>query len=192
VTRYDIVPERSRVWIDARSNVHPIHSTTDGLEGYIDLDGKVAAGASGMDPVKIGANPSGKLSLRVDRLSSGNRFEDRELHRRIDARRYPTIDGVLTSMKPVGTGGRYKVSGDVVFRGVTRPCEDEMSVTPLDDRTICLEGRSTFDIRDFGMEPPRILVLRVEPDVVVRVEIVATKPAGKKPAGKKSVGKKEE
>lgn len=190
MTRYDIVPERSRVWIDARSNVHPIHSTTDGLEGYIDFDGTAVADADGAAPVNIGANPSGKLSLRVERLRSGNRFEDRELHKRVDARRYPTIDGVLTSMKPVGTGGRYKVSGDVAFRGVTRPCEDEMSVTPLDDRTICLEGRSTFDIRDFGMEPPRILILRVEPDVVVRVEIVATKPDRKKPDRKKPDGMK--
>ena len=30
-------------------------------------------------------------------------------------------------------------------------------------------------IRDFGMEPPRILMLRVEPEVVVRVEIVAVR-----------------
>jgi len=175
VPRYHIVPERSRVWIDARSNVHPIHSATDGLEGYIDFDGKVVVDADGAKHVKVGKRPAGQLSLRVDRLSSGNRFEDRELHRRVDARRYPTIDGVLTSMKPVGTDGRFTVSGDVAFRGVTRPCEDEMSVTPVDDRTLRLEGRSTFDIRDFGMEPPRILLLRVEPDVVVRVEIVATK-----------------
>ncbi len=175
MTRYHIVPERSRVWIDARSNLHPIHSTTDGLEGFIDLDGKMGADAQGAGLVNVGEHPAGKLSLRVDRLSSGNRFEDRELHRRVDARRYPTIDGVLTGMKPVGTDGRYKVTGDVAFRGVSRPCEDEMSVTSVDDSTIRLEGRSTFDIRDFGMEPPRILVLRVEPDVVVRVEIVATK-----------------
>ena len=38
MTRYNIAPERSHVWIDARSNVHPIHSTTDGLEGYVDLE----------------------------------------------------------------------------------------------------------------------------------------------------------
>ncbi len=172
MARYHIVPERSRVWIDARSNVHPIHSSTDGLEGFIDLDGP-DVDADGGEPVAVGDNPSGKLSLRLDRLSSGNRLEDREMHKRVDVRRYPTIDGVLTGMKPAGADGRFTVSGDVAFRGVTRPCEDEMSVTPVDDRTICLEGRSTFDIRDFGMEPPRILILRVEPEVVVRVEIIA-------------------
>ena len=38
-----------------------------------------------------------------------------------------------------------------------------------------MTGESTFDIRDFGMEPPRILLLKVQPDVHVRVEIHAEK-----------------
>ena len=38
MTRYSIVPDRSQVWIDARTNVHPIHSSTSGLEGYVELD----------------------------------------------------------------------------------------------------------------------------------------------------------
>jgi hypothetical protein len=36
-------------------------------------------------------------------------------------------------------------------------------------------GEHTFDIRDFGMDPPKILMFRVEPEVNVRVEIVAEK-----------------
>ncbi len=46
-------------------------------------------------------------------------------------------------------------------------------MTVVDDHTVRLDGSSTFDIRDFGMEPPRFLMLKVEPEVVVRVEIVA-------------------
>lgn len=169
MARYNIVPERSRVWIEARSNLHPIHSTTDGLEGYIDLEAKSTG------QVDVAAKPAGKLSLRVSRLSSGNRLEDREMQKRIDARRFPTVDGLLTNMQPADGEGRYRVTGDIVFRGVSRRCEDEMSVSRVDDRTIKLEGESKFDIRDFGMEPPRILMLKVEPDVAVRVEIFATK-----------------
>jgi hypothetical protein len=50
-----------------------------------------------------------------------------------------------------------------------------MNLEPVDDQTIKLTGGATFDIRDFGMEPPRILLLKVQPDVDVRVEIVAEK-----------------
>lgn len=169
MTKYHIVPDESRVWIDGRSSLHPIHSSTAGLEGFIELE---VDGDGEVDP---STPPNGKLSLPVTRLKSGNKLEDRELLKRVEATRFPTIDGVLTSMTRVDGTGRYRVSGDIAFRGVARECEDDMSLELLDDGTVRLEGQSTFDIRDFGMEPPRILMLRVEPNVVVRVEVIATK-----------------
>jgi hypothetical protein len=171
VPRYRIVPERSHVWIDAQSNVHPVHSSSDGLEGFVEME---MAPDGGVD---LSASPSGHLSLPVDRLSSGNRFEDREMQKRVDSRRYPTIDGSLDKMERSGDGGSYRVRGDISFRGVAHSYEDEMTVHAVDDETIELAGKSRFDIRDFGMEPPRVLMLRVEPEVDVRVEIVAVKEA---------------
>ena len=167
--RFAIVPEQSYVLIEATSSVHPIHSRTDGLEGFVDLE------VSGSGRVDTTAAPSGELSLRVERLSSGNPFEDRELRRRVDARRFPTIDGRLTALHDTDRDGQYLVRGDLTFRGVTNSHEDEMTIALVDDHTLHLEGRSTFDVRDFGMEPPRILMLRVHPEVVVTVSIVAVK-----------------
>jgi hypothetical protein len=65
----------------------------------------------------------------------------------------------------------------VTFKGATRSYQDEMAVSQGDDGTLRLTGESTFDIRDFGMDPPRILMLKVEPQVGVRVEIVAEQEA---------------
>ena len=50
-----------------------------------------------------------------------------------------------------------------------------MDISQVDDRTIRLTGASSFDIRDFGMQPPKVLLLKVEPEVQVRVEIYAVK-----------------
>ena len=169
MTRYRINPERSYVWIDARSNVHPIHSTTDGLEGSVDVT--FASDGS----VDVTAPAAGTLSLTVDHLSSGNRLEDRELQRRIDSRRYPKIEGTLDKIAPSEEAASYLVGGDITFRGVARHHEDVMSISTVDDQTIRLAGQSSFDIREFGMEPPRILLLKVEPEVEIRVEIFATK-----------------
>jgi len=168
VARYRIDPDRSRVAIDATSSLHPIHSETNGLEGWleldVDVDGLVASdGAS-----------AAHLELPVERLRSGNAMEDRELRRRIDARRFPTICGDLTTIESTGRDGRYRVRGDITFKGVTRPSEDEMTVAVEGD-VIRLQGASVFDIRDFGMEPPRILMLKVAPNVTVTVDIVARK-----------------
>ena len=54
------------------------------------------------------------------------------------------------------------MDGDLTFRGVTRQYEDEMTLEATDGIVI-LAGEKTFDVRDFGMEPPRILLLKVEP-----------------------------
>ena len=91
--RYRIVPPRSRVWIDARSNVHPIHTEADGLEGWVELD--IDDGT-----VNVDQTPRGHLEYPVENLKSGNALEDRELRRRIDTRRYPTITGELKYLIP--------------------------------------------------------------------------------------------
>jgi polyisoprenoid-binding protein YceI len=169
VTRYSIVPDRSQVWIDARSNVHPIHSSTSGLEGYVEMD---LEPSGTIDPV---TTPAGRLSLAVDRLKSGNRMEDRELQKRIDARKFPRIEGQLEQITPNGSNATYRVSGEVTFRGVSRQHQDHMDITAVDDKTIRLAGESSFDIRDFGMQAPKVLLLKVEPQVQVRVEIYAVK-----------------
>ena len=165
--RFAIVPERSRVWIDARSSVHPIRSSTAGLRGWLELD--IAKGR--IDPT---ATTGGWLELPVDLLSSGNPINDREMKRRIDARRYPTITGELTGLEHAD-GSRYVVHGDLTFRGVTRSYEGEMNITAGDDGTVRLEGERVFDIREFGMQPPKILMLRVYPEVSVRVSVEATR-----------------
>ena len=168
MAQYRIVPERSQVWIEARSSLHPLTITADGLEGEIDL-------ALDGGEVDLDVAPSGWMSLPVARLTAGSRLEDHELRRRIDSRRHPTIDGVLTCVASLGRAGTYQVSGDVVFHGVTRNYKDEMQVEQVGERMIRLSGRSTFDLRDFGMDPPRVLFVRFEPQVEVRVDIVALK-----------------
>ena len=117
------------------------------------------------------------VSLPVSRLSSGNRMEDRELQKRIESRRYPTIDGVLERMERLGDVASTTSPATSSFRGVQRPHQDKMTIEQLDDQTIHLAGKSQFDIREFGMEPPRVLLLKVYPEVDVRVEIVAAKEA---------------
>ena len=37
MTRYRIVPELSKVFIDARSTLHPINSSSDGLVGFLNV-----------------------------------------------------------------------------------------------------------------------------------------------------------
>jgi polyisoprenoid-binding protein YceI len=166
VGRYRLDPVRSRVSIDARSSLHPIHSETTGLDGWLELE--VSDGA-----IDVDAMPHGHVEFPVDKLASGNPLEDREMQRRIDSRRFPTISGELESMKATDAPARYLVSGAITFRGVTRKYSDEITFAAAGAGTVTISGQSVFDIRDFGMEPPRILMLKVQPEVTVRIDVVA-------------------
>jgi polyisoprenoid-binding protein YceI len=164
VATFRIDPRRSKVWIEARSSMHPIHGEADGLEGSIQAD--LADGR-----IHVAEGPNIQIELPVDKLKSGKKLEDAEMMRRIDARRYPTIRGETTEFKE--NGGRYRVRGDLTFHGVTRQVEGEVTISAPDERSLVIEGEQTFDIRDFGVQPPKILMLKVHPDVRVRVKVVA-------------------
>ena len=135
MARYRIVPDVSQVWIEGRSSVHPIHSSTTGLEGWIDL----RMTESGHPDLRTA--PSARIEFAVSHLRSSNPIEDRELRRRIDARAHPTIEGTLTSIERADESGRFVVSGDVTFRGVTRPHVDLMDIELLADDSLHLGGR---------------------------------------------------
>ncbi len=164
MTTFRIDPNLSKVWIEARSSLHPIRGEATGLEGWIEAD--VADGQ-----VDFGDTPKIQVELSVDRLKSGNALEDVELQRRIDAKRFPTIRGEVRKIEKTD-GGRYPVRGDLTFHGVTRLMEGDVSVN-VDGGSLVVEGEQTFDIRDFGVDPPKILMLKVHPDVRVRVRAVA-------------------
>jgi polyisoprenoid-binding protein YceI len=164
VATFRIDPDRSRIVLEARSSLHPIHGEATGLEGSIEAD--VTDGH-----VEFGETPKIRVELPVERLKSGKALEDAEMQRRIDAKRFPTIKGEVREVQETA-GGRYQMRGDLTFHGVTRPVDGEVSAK-VDGDSLVFEGEETFDIRDFGVQPPKILMLKVHPDVKVRVRVVA-------------------
>jgi hypothetical protein len=167
VTRYVIDPRRSSVQIEARSSLHPIHGEAEGLEGYLEAD-TVDGHPDLSGPADM------HIELPVERLRSGNALMDREMQRRIDGQRYRKVAGDARKVQDVdGDGRRYRVSGEVSFHGATRTVDGEVRVTAPDDRTLVVEGEQVFDIRDFNLQPPKVLMLRVEPEVRVRIRVTA-------------------
>jgi polyisoprenoid-binding protein YceI len=164
MSRFVVDPDTSQVWIEGSSSVHPIHATATGLSGWVELS------RSGDD---IAADPrfAGELRIAVDRLQSGNALVDRETRRRIDARRHPEIVGTVTTADRIGTD-RLAVTGDISFRGRVHSVNGEINVFAEGERLV-LEGTQTFDVRDWGLQPPRVALLRVHPDVHVRIHVVA-------------------
>jgi polyisoprenoid-binding protein YceI len=164
MTRYTLDSVRSCIWVSARSSLHPINTETRGLTGWFEAATREDGSLDPDRPV------SGELTLAVEKLTSGNQLYDRELRRRIDARRHPTIGGALTRISSADAHPQYIVTGDISFHGKTLTFEHEMDVE-FGPGTVLLSGEDTFDIRQFGMKPPSMLMVRVYPEVHVRVEL---------------------
>ena len=166
--RYSFDSKRSCVWVSGRSSLHPINTETRGITGWFEASRREDG------TLDLDQTIAGELQLAAERLTSGNQIYDRELRRRIDARRYPTIEGRVTTISADGAHPHYSVAGDILFHGKTRSFEHVMDIEMGDDE-VSLTGDYVFDIREFGMKPPSMLMIRVYPEIAVRVELYGTR-----------------
>jgi len=164
MAEYRILGGPSEVVVSARSSVHPIQGVAAEVSGDVDIviaDGRV------QDLKK------GRIEVPIDQLRSANVLYDAELQRRVDSRRHPLIVGEVRAASQVNDDGMFEVKGDVSFHGVTRPVTGTLTAQLSDGGNVVIEGSHTFDVREFEIQPPRILMLRVYPEVTVEVCLVA-------------------
>jgi len=166
MAQYRIDSDRSEVFVEARSNVHPIEIRTQGVKGTIEVEVR-----NGL--IDLSSAPRADLEIAADLLRSGIDLYDSEIHRRIEVRKYRTIKGQLRDASELG-GGRYKLRGSLSLHGVTREIEGEVMVRTGDD-WLEFEGAKTLDMREFNLEPPKILMLEVQAQINLRAKIRAVR-----------------
>ena len=169
--RYTIEAEASILRVEVRTTLHPLVATGGDLQGFLDVG--LADGA-----LRTPARTPGRLEVVVDRLRTGNALIDRETARRVDVRRHPRIVADLEQIEAGARAGEYRLRGHVAFHGVTRPAEGVAVAKVVDDGgRLRLTGTQEFDVREFALEPPRLLVLRLHPEVRVSVDLSARRAA---------------
>ena len=161
-----MIPDRSVLLIEVRSNVGPISFGAIGLTGWVEAG--VRDGVIESEPA-----PAAHLELRVDGLRSGNALYDAELLRRIDARRHPTTTIDLLGCTATGDGRHFQLAGDLTFHGVTRAVDGTVAATMPSADTLEATGRQAFDIHDYAVPSPTVLLLRIFPDVQVQLHVEA-------------------
>ena len=166
MTRFRVVSDRSRVWIEARSSLHPIHGEGTGIEGEAELE--VTDGR-----IDLNVPPKGRIEIPVERLSSGNGLQDMDMRRRIEAKKYPKITCELVKTTALPELNRYRVLVDLTFHGITRRLDAGVTATVDGQAVLVVEGEHLLDVRAFEVTLPRILGLQVYPEVKVRARVVA-------------------
>lgn len=152
----------STVEIQAKSSVHPIHGEVHDVQG--EVTGEVKDGKITLDPM-----PRGYVEITIDALKSGNKLEDYEMRRRVEAKKYPTIRFDLKEAS--GGPEQYKLKCSLTFHGVTKEFE-ETATAKLENGALYVEGQHTFNIEEFGVKAPKILNLKVYPEVTIVAHLV--------------------
>lgn len=158
MTRYSIDTAASAITFHANTSLHPVVATAP-VSGWFEaelLDGAFAPGS------KL----AGTIEVDVDSIRSGNPLYDAETKRRIDVKSHPTIRAAITDTVAVD-GPDATIEGAVDFNGESAKLEGVLTVASGDELT----GEGTVDIRWWGLQPPRLLAFKVQPDVVVSVHL---------------------
>jgi DNA-binding PadR family transcriptional regulator len=166
VRHHCLIADRSVALIEVRSTVGPISFGALGLTGTIDVE------LTG-DEIRAGTQPTAHLEVAVDGLRSGNNVYDAELLRRIGARRFPRATVDLRECVPIGSAHRYRLAGELTFHGVTRMTHGSVQITVTPEHHLVVTGEQVFDIRDFNVPSPTVLMFRIYPDVRVRLHAEA-------------------
>lgn len=171
--RYAVDPSHSRVGFVARhAMVSKVRGSFNEFEGagYFDAE----------DPTQS------SLELTIQAASIDTRSPDRDAHLRsndfFDMDNYPEIRFVSTAVKQVDEA-EYRITGDLTIKGATRPVTFEVtyngdSVDPFGNRRIGLEGKSTINRKDWGVNWNAALEaggVLVSENVTLEFEVAAIK-----------------
>ncbi len=91
----------------------------------------------------------------------------------LDVSRHPKLLFRSTGIERTGDGG-YRVSGDLVIRGVAKPVTLEVKLK-REAAGLAVDGRSTFPMTQFGLKPPSAALgaIRTKDQMTLRFEVLA-------------------
>ena len=164
--RFDVNTAQSTVQVGLRVNLHPSHITANALTGHIDCE------VDDQGKPRLDQPYRAELTLPVDAIKSGNGLQDREMRRRFDTSRYPSITAVVTHGEALDGDGRYRATAQLTMHGVTKDITGDLTLS-VNGAAMTIDGKQVINIKDFGIDPPRLIILKVEPDVDLQVHIVA-------------------
>jgi len=156
--RWTIDAATGSVTFVATSSIHPIRtrgSASGWFEGAFDDSGFLA-----------NSTMRGRLEVPLDGLSSGNPLVDNEMRRRVDTTNHPLIVCEVETTKDTDESAAT-ITGTITFLDVEVLVEGELKLLAGPR----LNGVGEFDVRWWGLEPPKLFMMRVDPIVTVQIDL---------------------
>lgn len=165
VTRFVIVPERSRVEYVSGTPLGDFRGGTGRITGEVVFDFMTPARAEAV------------VAVQAQALQSDNAIRDQHLREKlIEAGRFPAITLRAREFKPAdganGARGEGVLAGTLALHGIERPINIPLRYT-VDHGMLQATARFSINLTDFGLVPPRMLGLAVRNEVIVEAQLVA-------------------
>jgi len=139
--------------------------------------GREVSGEFQANPWNLSDGVSGQLTVRVASLSTGMEGRDKEMLKALAAERYPTmafmIQAVSASFPSVSEHSDVllTVQGRLTIAGVDRVKRFSGRVRWKDHR-LWVRGETRFKMTDFGIKPPKYLLMSVKDEVGVGFDLL--------------------
>jgi polyisoprenoid-binding protein YceI len=165
-SRWTPVPGKSLVAFDA---THPLGDFSGRAE---ELAGEVK-----VDPSDLKHGVRGHLAVAVKTLATGRAGRDRDLRRALAADKHPDIRYAVEAIEASfdslteRSDVALTIRGTMTIRGVDRPVSFGGRARRRDER-IWVRGESSVRLSDFGVPPPRRLLLAVGNAVAIRFDLL--------------------
>jgi polyisoprenoid-binding protein YceI len=135
-----------------------------------DFSGRVAAVAVAIEQ-GLDGGWSGTVDVPVASMDTGLERRDESMRAMLDAAQHPRIGGRFRDLRPEQVHASGVLPFLLQIRDVERPVQATVSHWQQDDRTARFDAEFDVSLRDFALEAPRVLFVRVGDRVHVTVHV---------------------
>jgi hypothetical protein len=164
--KYAISPGKTEIVVTARSSVHDTTAKWRTMTGTIEVD-----------PADPAAGATAVLTVDMRDFDAGDKLKNWKLRGDIEPDKHPEAVFTLAGLREVKNlgGERFEAAapGSIRWRGREAKITARGAATLTPGRIVA-ECRFELDVRDVGVKPPKILMLKVEEVVSVTVRLEAT------------------
>lgn len=163
--RYLVDSAASRLRVQARSKIHDTSTTFSRIGGEVQADPAALTGAA----------TAARFTVAMAEFDAGDWLKNRKLKGDLQLDRWPEASFELRELRDVvEADGGFTATAVGLLRYRGRELEIAIAGRGrIDAQRIEATGRFDLDIRQIGMEPPKILMFKVDPEVTVDIELIA-------------------
>lgn len=165
--RFVVAPTGNTASYHVREQLATISFPTDAVGTTDAVQGTLVLGADGSI-----VRDSSRFVVDLTGLKSDRERRDHFIQRNtLETAQYPTVEFVPAAAPglpfPLPTTGRaeFQLTGDLTVHGVTRPATWQV-LALFEDGTVTGTASTRFSFADFGMTPPRVMILLSVADTI--------------------------